>query len=266
LGLRDPARASTFWLMQRYWFWVILLGFVASLVATPMPTTVRTRVADGFDFPVGKPDGEGYYLARGFLRYHPGEDWNGLGGGNTDLGDPVYSIGNGLVVFARDARRGWGNVVIVRHTYIERGQLRSVDSFYAHLQRVTVREGQHVGRGMQVGTIGTNRGMYTAHLHFEIRQNLAIGINRSAFRNDLVNYHKPSPFINARRKLPGGGRSALVAVDTFTVPNSSFAMPSDESRGRSRTAATLTKDSSSKARTSGSTKGSGFKVNRFGDF
>jgi murein DD-endopeptidase MepM/ murein hydrolase activator NlpD len=218
--------------MRKCWFWLLLLGFVATLVATPQPNMARTRVADGFDFPVGKPDAEGYYVARGFLRHHPGEDWNGVGGGNTDLGDPVYSIGNGLVVFARDARRGWGNVVIVRHTYITQGKLKTVDSFYAHLERVTVREGQHVTKGMQVGTIGTNRGMYTAHLHFEIRQNLSIGINRSAFRNDLVNYHKPTPFIRAHRKLPGAGRSALVAVNTFTLPNSTFDAPTDESLRR----------------------------------
>jgi murein DD-endopeptidase MepM/ murein hydrolase activator NlpD len=218
--------------MRRYWFWILLFGFVASLVATPTPNMARTRVADGFDYPVGKPDAEGYYVARGFLRHHPGEDWNGIGGGNSDLGDPVYSIGNGIVVFARDARRGWGNVVIVRHPYISGGKLRTIDSFYAHLERVTVREGQQITKGVQVGTIGTNRGMYTAHLHFEIRQNLSIGINRSAFRNDLVNYHKPTQFIKAHRKLAGGGRSAMVAVNTFTVPNSQFAQPADESRSR----------------------------------
>jgi len=219
-------------IMRKYWFWVALFALVTGLVATPMPNMARTRVADGFDFPVGKPDAKDYYISRGFLRYHPGEDWNGLGGGNSDLGDPVYAIGNGLVVFARDARRGWGNVVIIRHTFIEHGLLKTVDSLYAHLQRVTVREGQQVIKGMQVGTIGTNRGMYTAHLHFEIRQNLSIGINRSAFKNDLVNYYKPSPFIQARRKLPGEGRSALIAINTFTLPNSMFREPIDESVSR----------------------------------
>ena len=40
-------------------------------------------LCDGFDFPVGKPDGKGYYRSRG-LRLksprHMGEDWNGNGG------------------------------------------------------------------------------------------------------------------------------------------------------------------------------------------
>lgn len=37
---------------------------------------------DGFDFPVGKPDADGYYNAQDFQEnYHLGEDWNGNGGG-----------------------------------------------------------------------------------------------------------------------------------------------------------------------------------------
>lgn len=252
--------------MGKYWFWTLFIAFVATLIAAPNPNMARTRLADGFDYPVGKPDGEGYYVARGWLRHHPGEDWNGLGGGNTDLGDPVYSIGNGLVVFARDARRGWGNVVIVRHSFIEGGQLQTADSFYAHLERVTVREGQQVVRGEQIGTIGTNRGMYSAHLHFEIRRNLAIGINRSAYRIDLNNYHVPRRFIDARRNLPGRGRSALVAVNTFNHGNRQFDPPTDERRyvssgQRSRTR--VTRNSSNQRSQPAPQRA--FRVNRYDD-
>ena len=77
-------------------------------------------LCDGFDFPVGKPDGNGYYRSRG-LRVksprHMGEDWNGNSGGNSDLGDPVYSVGHGVVTYAADARGAWGKVVIVRHAF-----------------------------------------------------------------------------------------------------------------------------------------------------
>jgi len=251
--------------MRRSYFWVLLVAFMATLMAAPTPNVARTRVADGFDFPVGKPNGEGYYKSRGFLRHHPGEDWNGVGGGNTDLGDPVFTIGNGLVVFARDARRGWGNVVIVRHSFLDRGTLKTVDSFYAHLERVTVREGQHVMRGDKIGTIGTNRGMYTAHLHFEIRQNLAIGINRSAFKNDLVNYHVPTRFIDARRRLTGAGRTALVAVNTFQHSSHTFGPPVDESRLASSRGKGRTKVSSSyKPSNTATPKKKDFRVDRFG--
>jgi len=47
--------------------------------------------ADHFDFPVGRPDAKGYYNAQGFGKNaHLGDDWNGTGGGNSDLGDPIY--------------------------------------------------------------------------------------------------------------------------------------------------------------------------------
>ena len=90
-------------------------------------STVKLRLADGFDFPVGRPDASGYYKARGFWpNGHLGEDWNGRGGGNTDLGDPVYACADGVVVHSRDVRVGWGNVVIIRHAYRDNrgGRLR----------------------------------------------------------------------------------------------------------------------------------------------
>ena len=75
-----------------------------------------TKLADGFDLPVGKPDARGYYKARGFKAHgHLGEDWDGVGGGDTDLGDPVFAIGDGVVVFARDCHQGWGNVISELH-------------------------------------------------------------------------------------------------------------------------------------------------------
>ncbi|MFV0416178.1 MAG: M23 family metallopeptidase [Chthoniobacterales bacterium] len=212
--------------MRGIWFWILLLSFTGTLLAAPSQQVARTRLADGFDFPVGKPEAKNYYKARGFLRYHPGEDWNGTGGGNSDLGDPVYNIGDGLVIFARNARRGWGNVVIVRHAYFSGRKLETIDSFYAHLDRIDVREGQQVRKGDQVGTIGTNNGMYTAHLHLEVRKNLAIGTNRSAFKNNLTNYHVPTKFIKAHRKLKGGGRAALVPINTFRESNSKYPAPS----------------------------------------
>ena len=206
---------------MRGWFYRIAAFCLSAGLAAAQPDQARTRVADGFDLPVGKPDGEGYYTSRGFHAYHPGEDWNGLKGGNSDLGAPVYAIGHGYVTFARDARMGWGNVVLIRHIFLENGQLQMVDSMYAHLDKILVREGQQVTRGLQVGTIGTNHGMYVAHLHFEIRKNLNIGINRSAFKRDLTTYYHPGEFIAARRKLSGGGRSAMIVINTYgtgTIP------------------------------------------------
>lgn len=207
---------SSLHVMRKSWFWLLLVAFIATLIAAPREETARTRLADGFDFPVGKPNAEGYYKARGFRpNGHLGEDWNGVRGGNSDLGDPVYSIAHGMVMLAQDMRLGWGNSVIIRHVYLDGRDLKTIDSMYTHLDRINVRKGQQISKGDLIGTIGTNRGMYTAHLHFEIRKNLNIGMNRSAFKRDFSNYYSPTDFIVPRRATPGGKRSALIAINTF---------------------------------------------------
>jgi len=176
-----------------------------------------TKIADGFDFPVGKPEAEGYYKARGFRPGgHLGEDWDGVRGGDTDLRDPIYSVGDGIVVFARDVHLGWGNVIIVRHAYRENGNVRYIDALYGHLNSMLVSRGQRVSRGQQIATMGTAHGQYDAHLHFEIRKNLEIGMSRSKFSKDFSNYYDPTQFINSHRRLSGGGANYKVAMNTFT--------------------------------------------------
>jgi murein DD-endopeptidase MepM/ murein hydrolase activator NlpD len=206
------------------------------------------KLAEGFDFPVGKPDAQGYYKARGFRpNGHLGEDWDGVGGGDTDLGDPIYSIGDGVVVFARDCHMGWGNVVIVRHVYRDAGFTRNIDSLYAHLEKILVRHGQSVRRGQQIATLGNAHGLYDAHLHFEIRKNIEIGMSRAKFAQDFSNYYDPTKFILSHRHLQGGGGSYRIALNTFTrdarirwekLPDFSHA---HTGRGSSESAAALKK-------------------------
>ena len=145
-----------------------------------------------------------------------GEDWDGIRGGDTDLNDPIYCIGDGVVVFARDVHRGWGNVVIVRHAYRESGTVKYIDSLYGHLNSILVRRGQKVVRGQRIGAMGTAHGQYDAHLHLEIRKNLEIGMSRAKFQKNLSNYYDPSQFIESHRHLSGGGANFRVAMNTFT--------------------------------------------------
>src|SRR6266852_7629106 len=75
-----------------------------------------------FDFPLGNENGAMAYNAQHFTENkHLGDDLNGIGGENSDLGDPIYAIADGRVLLARDGGPGWGNVVIVLHAYIENG-------------------------------------------------------------------------------------------------------------------------------------------------
>lgn len=181
---------------------------------------VKINLADGFDYPVGKPNADGYYKARGLrLRrpYHFGEDWNGRGGGDSDLGDPVYAIADGIVTMAADLRRGWGNVVITRHAYRDpkTGEVKYVDTLNGHLHKMLVKTGEKIKRGQKIGTIGSNRGMYPAHLHFEMRHNLSIGMHRSSVPSTLKHWADPTKFIEAYRKLNREWRPVPVPTGTY---------------------------------------------------
>lgn len=180
----------------------------------------RVNLADGFDFPVGKPNADGYYKSRGLrLRapQHFGEDWNGRAGGDSDLGDPVYAIADGIVTLAANVRTGWGNVVLTRHAFRDpkSGQVKYIDTLNGHLDKIMVKKGQLIKRGQQIGTIGSNFGMYPAHLHFEIRHDISIGMFRNDVPSDLTHWADPTQFINQYRRLNREWRPVPVPTGTY---------------------------------------------------
>ncbi|WP_420573158.1 M23 family metallopeptidase [Kordia sp.] len=158
-------------------------------------TKKPTYVAKGFDFPVGKPDAKGYYNAQKFtVNDHLGDDWNGTGGGNTDLGDPIYAIGNGYVKFANNIGGGWGNVIRIVHKY----KGKYYESLYAHCEKISVKKGSFVNKGMQIGTIGNADGAYYAHLHLEIRDDIFMELG-AGYDDDTKGFLNPTTFIKSNR-------------------------------------------------------------------
>ncbi len=154
-------------------------------------------LSDGFDFPVGKPNAKNYYNAQKFgENNHLGDDWNGKGGGNTDLSDPIYSIANGYVTFSKNIGGGWGNVIRIAHK-LENGKM--VESLYAHCNERLVQKGENVSKGQKIGTIGTNNGQYLAHLHFEIRNKVGMPIG-PGYSSNTKGYVDPTKFIKNNRK------------------------------------------------------------------
>jgi murein DD-endopeptidase MepM/ murein hydrolase activator NlpD len=197
-----------------------LLAIIFVSLAANSTKTIALSTADGFDYPVGKPDGKQYYVARGLRLREPihfGEDWNGLGGGDTDMGDPIYSTADGVVMFSYNVGVGWGNVLIVRHAYRDpqSGQVKFCDSQYGHLKDRMVKVGEMVKRGQQIGTLGSNNGMYPAHLHFEIRHNLTTGMQRESVARTMENWADPRTFINSHRKLATDRRKQQTPIGTF---------------------------------------------------
>ena len=155
-------------------------------------------IADSFDFPVGKPNAEGYYNAQGFrANNHLGEDWNGVSGGNSDLGDTIYSIANGLVTCSKDFFGGWGKVVRIVHELPDGDRY---ESLYAHCDDMLVEEGSFVKKGEPIGTIGTAHGRYLAHLHFELRDVVHIPLG-GGYSYDVSGYIDPTEFIESNRAI-----------------------------------------------------------------
>ena len=155
--------------------------------------------SDGFDFPVGIPNGDGYFKAQNFGDdLHLGEDWNAVTGGNSDLGDPVFAISDGLVTFSKDVCCGWGNVIRVVHYLPNHPEHKYVESVYAHLHNKYVKSGQLIKRGQKIGTIGTADGRYTAHLHLELRSfiNMSLG---PGYSDDTFGFLVPTDFISQNR-------------------------------------------------------------------
>ena len=145
---------------------------LSPLEAAGLPLATR------FTSPMGAENGALTYNARPFrTRSHLGDDLNGIGGWNSDLGDPVFASGTGQVVYTGIPSDGWGRMVILAHRVPDveaKSGWRVILTVYAHLQSVTVRHGGIILRGQPLGTAGTADGRYLAHLHFEVRQSLSL--------------------------------------------------------------------------------------------
>lgn len=78
-------------------------------------------------------------------------------------GQTVVAAAAGRVTYAGHGIRGYGNMVIIKHT-------PALLSVYAHNKTITVKEGQTVTRGQQIATMG-NSDTSRVKLYFEIRRN-----------------------------------------------------------------------------------------------
>jgi lipoprotein NlpD len=78
------------------------------------------------------------------------------------MGQQVMAAGSGKVMYAGSGIRGYGNLVIVKHS-------NSLLSAYAHNRTILVKEGQNVTKGQAIAEMGDSDAD-TVKLHFEIRQ------------------------------------------------------------------------------------------------
>ena len=93
----------------------------------------------------------------GGREFHPGIDFAG------HSGDPVKCTASGKVIFAGRAG-GYGNCIKIRHN-------NNIETWYGHLSKINVKEGQRVTVGDMIGKVGSTGRSTGPHLHYEIRRN-----------------------------------------------------------------------------------------------
>lgn len=116
------------------------------------PAMLSVPVAGGVNSPFGLREDP----IDGHERHHAGVD---LG---APMGAEVAAAGGGVVVEA-GARGGYGNMVVIDHG-------NGLETRYAHLSEVSVKEGERITGGARVGSVGETGRATGPHLHFEVRR------------------------------------------------------------------------------------------------
>lgn len=116
-----------------------------------------------FGLPLGKPfEGEiksiyGYrrnpFTSKG-IEFHSGVDFKGR------QGDSIRATGNGVVSFA-GYNGGYGRCIVINHN-------ESLQTLYAHLKQIDVKEGQTIQSGDHIGLMGSTGRSTGPHLHYEV--------------------------------------------------------------------------------------------------
>ena len=167
-------------------------------------------VAEEFDTPLRPPDGAGAFVTLPYMEAgHLGEDW-ATAKGDAALGEPVYSVGDGWVSVAQDFESAFGKVIFICYRLPKDRWPPFVEVMYAQLNSMDVKAGDLVKRGQKIGTVGNAGGTYPAHLHWEVRQTVGLGVG-PGFEAGASGWLGPSEFIAAHR----GARAKVPLLPTI---------------------------------------------------
>ena len=120
-------------------------------------------------------------------------------GGNKGIdisaprGTPIYAAGAGKVVYVGNQLRGYGNLIMIKHSedYI---------TAYAHNDTMLVNNGQSVKAGQKIATMGSTDAA-SVRLHFQIRYRATAYASRSG-RSSMVERELPKLYTRVRFPSP----------------------------------------------------------------
>jgi murein DD-endopeptidase MepM/ murein hydrolase activator NlpD len=99
---------------------------------------------------------------------------------------------------AQNFENPFGKVVFICYRLPEGRWPPFVEVMYAMLDSIDVKPGQFVKRGERIGTVGHGDGTYPAHLHWEVRQTVGLGLG-PGFNTRRDGWLGPSDFLAAHR-------------------------------------------------------------------
>jgi murein DD-endopeptidase MepM/ murein hydrolase activator NlpD len=121
------------------------IGLIKSV---PSIWPVEGRLMDGFAHRTDPFSGEG--------AFHKGVDIT------APTGTQVRTTADGVVVQAEMVSGGYGRLIIIDHG-------GGLQTYYAHLSKISVHAGQEVRGGEVIGLVGSSGRTTAPHLHYEVR-------------------------------------------------------------------------------------------------
>jgi murein DD-endopeptidase MepM/ murein hydrolase activator NlpD len=136
----------------------------AGFVAHPKPATLPAAIATAT--PPARGNGAFVWPVRGHIveAFGSGPDGTHNDGINiaAPRGSPVQAVDGGVVAYAGNELRGYGNLILIKHP---EGWI----SAYAHCDLILVKRGQKVARGQVIARVGSTGNVNSPQLHFELR-------------------------------------------------------------------------------------------------
>ncbi len=153
----------------------VLKTLKSTRVTVPAVTEIVSRGA----LPGSRTDSKGTYIwpTTGIITSYFGRrsvsvgssNHQGLDIANVD-GTDIFAADGGTVIYARSNSSGYGNLIKIQH---DDGTV----TYYGHLQKFLVSEGEKVAQGQLIAKMGRTGIVTGSHLHFEIRPDGTTPVN-----------------------------------------------------------------------------------------